>query len=267
MDLTQLIALALVQGITEFLPISSSAHLILMPRLMGTADQGVLIDVALHVGTLGAVLLYFRADTARLLAGAADIARLRTRTPAARLVWLLALATVPVVLAGLASELTGTQERLRAPLVIAITTIGFGLLLWWADRTARGEREAAGWTWRDALLMGLAQVLALVPGTSRSGITITAALLLGYRRADAARLAMLMAVPTILASGTLLTLEALAKGQAAALGPAALAALLAFAAAYAALAVMMRFLDRVGFTPYVLYRLALGAVLLATLAG
>ena len=205
MDLFDIIALALIQGITEFLPVSSSGHLVLWPLLTGRPDKGVTMDVAVHTGTLAAVCVYFRRDAARLVAGLADILRGRARTDAARLFWLIALATLPAVAVGLALTLTGQVEALRVLQVIGWATLLGGMLLWYADRVGAQRREAGGWRLRDAILMGLAQALALVPGTSRSGITMTMARLLGFERAEAARLSLLMAMPVILAAGVLET--------------------------------------------------------------
>lgn len=268
MTVFDLVALALIQGVTEFLPISSSGHLALWPLLTGRPDQGVSMDVAVHVGTLAAVCLYFRRETGRLLAGLGDLARGRWRTEAARLFLLLALATLPAMAAGLALRLTGAVDALRALAVIGWATLLGGLLLWLADRWGAQRRAGAGWGVRDALLMGLAQALALVPGTSRSGITMTAARLLGFRRAEAARLALLMAIPVTLAAGVLETVELVRTGAYALTGDLALGAALAFLAALAAIAVMMRMFRREWtMLPFVLYRLALGAGLLALAYG
>ncbi len=262
MTLFHLFLLATVQGITEFLPISSSGHLILLPHLAGVPDQGLALDVAVHVGTLGAVMLYFRRDVAAAFAGLARLARGRADTPGARLALLLAAATVPVVLAGLALKLTGADAALRSVAVIGWTTLGFGIVLWLADQRGREEHTLPRWTLRHALVLGLWQAVALIPGTSRSGIVITGARLLGYERHDAARISMLMSIPTIAASGVLLAGDVVAAADWALLRDGALAAAMAFVAALAALALMMRLLASVSFTPYVIYRVILGLALL-----
>lgn len=267
MSLFHLVLVALVQGITEFLPISSSGHLILLPRLTGLPDQGLVIDVAVHVGTLAAVLVYFRADFAGVFRGIPRLLAGRLDSPEARLALLLVIATVPAVLAGLALSLSGQTAALRSVAVIGWTTLIFGLLLWWIDTRAPQERAARDWTMRDAIVMGLWQALALVPGTSRSGITITAARHLGYKREDAIRLAMLMAAPTIAASGVLVAAEVIGSADAGAARDGALAAVLSFLAALAALAVMIRLARRISFAPYVVYRVALGLALLAIAYG
>lgn len=262
MSLYLLAILAIVQGITEFLPISSSAHLILLPQALGTADQGLALDVAVHVGTLGAVVLFFRNEVGRILRGIGHILAGRFASPEARLALLLAIATVPVVIAGLVLKVTGLEDRMRSIAVIGWAMLGFGILLYWADQRGATDRREADWTLRDAVIMGMWQAVALIPGTSRSGITITASRLLGYAREDGARLAMLMSIPTILASGVLLSADVVGEADWDTLRDAAIGAALAFGAAYLALALMMRLLRTVSYTPYVIYRVVLGAILL-----
>ncbi|MYK30225.1 MAG: undecaprenyl-diphosphate phosphatase [Boseongicola sp. SB0670_bin_30] len=263
MPMLQLFLLAVIQGITEFLPVSSSGHLVLLPNLAGLPDQGLVIDVAVHVGTLGAVLLYFRSDVARILTGMFRMASGRFDGPEVRLALLLVLATVPVMIAGLALRLAGLDLLLRSVTVVAWATLIFGLVLWWADRTGSRARTAGDWNRKDAIIMGLWQALALIPGTSRSGITITAARRLGYARTDAARLAMLMSIPTIIASGTLLGLEVASSMDLPRARDGCIAAVIAFVAALGALHFMMRLIQRVSFTPFVIYRVVLGLTLLA----
>jgi undecaprenyl-diphosphatase len=263
MALFDLMILALIQGITEFLPVSSSGHLALWPLLTGRPDQGVTLDVAVHLGTLVAVCGFFRRDVGRIFRGAGHIATGRPGTAEARLAWLLAFATVPAVLLGLALKLAGAMEALRTVEVIAWATLLGGLLLWLADGLGRERRTGAAWGWRDAGLMGLAQAAALVPGTSRSGACMTMARALGYARPEAARLALLMAVPTILAAGAVETAGVVAGGDLALGLDFFLAAVLACLAALAALTVMMGMFRRNWtMTPFVLYRVGLGAVLL-----
>ncbi len=262
MPLLHLLLIAVIQGLTEFLPISSSAHLILLPNLTGLQDQGQVIDVAVHVGTLCAVILYFWPDVRAVLAGLPRLARGRTDTPGARLALCLATATVPVVVFGLVLKLTGLDDAMRSTALIGWTMLIFGLVLYWTDQTGAVTRDDTRWSLRDAVIMGLWQAVALIPGTSRSGITISAGRYLGYDRHGAARLAMLMSIPTILASGVLVGAEVVGQADAAAARDAAIAALFAFLAALLALVFMMRLLRTVSFTPYVIYRVALGLVLL-----
>jgi len=265
MPILHLILVAIVQGITEFLPVSSSGHLILLPALTGLDDQGLVIDVAVHVGTLGAVMLYFRDDVARAFSG---LFKLHTPAdPDARLALGLIVATIPVVIAGLVIKLAGFDEALRSVTVIGWSTLIFGLVLYWSDQTGKTHKDASDWGLKDALTMGLWQMLALIPGTSRSGITITGARQLGYNRTDAARLAMLMSIPTIIASGTLIGLDVATQMDGAAARDSAIAAVFAFIAALGALHFMMRLLRSVSFTPYVIYRMILGVALLAYAYG
>lgn len=262
MPLFQLLMIAVIQGITEFLPVSSSGHLILLPSLTGLTDQGQVIDVAVHVGTLLAVMLYFHRDVALAASGLPDLLRGRHESQGARLAGLLVLATVPVVLVGLILKLTGLDDALRSITVIGWAMLGFGVLLYWVDQKGPQQHEAQDWRLNHAIIMGLWQAVALIPGTSRSGITITGARMLGYTRTDAARLAMLMSIPTIIASGTLLGVEVAATANAQAARDGAIAAGFAFVAAMLALTLMMRLLRSVSYTPYVVYRIGLGLILL-----
>ncbi|WP_439121933.1 undecaprenyl-diphosphate phosphatase [Marivita sp.] len=262
MALTHLLILALIQGVTEFLPISSSGHLILLPNLTGLTDQGQALDVAVHVGTLVAVVLYFWSDVKVVTTGVGRLARGRIDTQGAFWALCLLIATIPVVLCGLALKLSGYNDVLRSTAVIGWTMLIFGVVLYWADQSGPTVKKAANWSIKDAAIMGLWQALALIPGTSRSGITITAGRQLGYDRESAARLAMLMSIPTILASGTLLGVEVAQEANMAILRDAAIAAVFAFLAALAALTLMMRLLKSVSFTPYVIYRVVLGVILL-----
>ena len=259
-----LLLLAIVQGITEFLPISSSAHLVLLHEAGGETPNDLALDVAVHLGSIAAVVLYFWRDVLDVVRGGASLVRGRATAPGARLALNLAIATIPAVLAGAAIAAGGWADDLRDIRVIGWMMIVFGVVLWWVHRVAPEARSGETWTLRHAVVMGLWQAVALIPGVSRSGITITAARGLGYERRAAARLSMLMSIPITLATGSLLVLQLGEAGASAALLlPVALAASLAFVAAYVALSLMMRFLDSVSFTPYVVYRLALGAVLLA----
>lgn len=257
-----LILVALVQGITEFLPVSSSGHLILISELGGTPDQGQAIDVAVHVGTLFAVIIYFWRDVSTGLAGIPRMLTGRIDTQGSRLAFLLMIATIPAIAFGLVLKLTGLNDAMRSMTVIGWTMLLFGILLWWADQRGSTEKTDADWTTSDAIKMGLWQAVALIPGTSRSGICITAGRMLGYSRHDAAKLAMLMSIPTIIASGTLLGIEVAATANAQVARDGAIAAVMAFFAALLALGFMMRLLRSVSFTPYVIYRIALGVVLL-----
>lgn len=264
MNLQYLSLLAIVQGITEFLPISSSAHLVLLHEMGGATPDDLALDVAVHLGSILAVVLYFRAEVAGAAAGGLDLLRGNRTTPRARLALNLLIATVPALLVGGVIAMAGLAEALRDIRIIGWTMVIFGVLLWWVHRRAPESRTSADWSTRDAIVMGLWQAVALVPGVSRSGISITAARSFGYERRSAARLSMLMSIPITFATGTLIVLDLRESGIATdVLRPILIAALLAFFAAYGALSLMMRYLDRVSFTPYVVYRVILGIALLA----
>ena len=259
MEWLQILVLACLQGLTEFLPISSSAHLILVPVLTGWPDQGLAFDVAVHVGSLAAVLLYFRRDFAAMLADV--LRRPRGGRRSMRLGWLVVIATIPVGLAGIAvdAELSGA---LRDPLVIAAATIVFGLVLLVADRAGAKHRGIESIRVRDAVVIGCAQAIALIPGTSRSGITMTAGLFLGLRPEAAARFSFLLSAPVILLAGGYKSLQLVAGTSEAEWAGLAVGALVTAVCAYACIHAFLRLVDRVGFAPFVAYRLVLGAVLL-----
>lgn len=267
MPFLQLVLVALIQGITEFLPVSSSGHLILLPGLTGYSDQGQVIDVAVHLGTLAAVVIFFWRDVRMGLAGLTRLACGRADTEGARLALGLIVATIPTVLFGAFLHFSGFSDSLRSPAVIGWTMLVFGIVLYVADQKGPEQKHASDWGIRDALIMGFWQMVALIPGTSRSGITITGARQLGYKREDGARIAMLMSIPTIIASGVLLGTEVALEANMALIRDAGIAALLAMLSALAALSLMMRLLRSVSFTPYVIYRVILGLVLLGYAYG
>lgn len=266
MDIIQILILSFVQGITEFLPISSSAHLILTPFLLGEPLQSLAFDVATHVGTLGAVILYFRRQlTAMAGALVTSLMTGRFDHPDARLALMVILATLPILILGL--PLKALLEVLRddpyrMSLVIAGTSIGFGFLLWWADARGRRTRIESSLGWKDALLIGAAQAVAIIPGTSRSGITITAALMLGLTRQAASRFSFLLAIPTILMAATLETLELWKSAVEVDWFSLILGATLSFGFAYIAIHYFLKFIERVSMLPFVLYRILLGAFIL-----
>ncbi|MCG6966004.1 MAG: undecaprenyl-diphosphate phosphatase [Chromatiaceae bacterium] len=257
----QILILAIVQGLTEYLPISSSGHLILSPYLFGFADQGLAFDVAVHFGSLAAVLAYFRQDVWQIaVAWLGSLAPGRQATPNSRLGWAIIIGTLPVVVAGLLLK-SLVETELRAPWVIGIATIVFGLLLGWVDLRARRQREIAQLTLGDALLIGASQVLALVPGTSRSGITMTTGLWLGFTREAASRFSFLLSIPTILASSVLVTKDLLEAGTPVDWSGLGLGVLLSGIAAYLTIFFFLRFIERIGMWPFVIYRLLLGGLI------
>jgi len=265
MDLIQIIILALIQGFTEFLPISSSAHLILAPYVFGYADQGLAFDLAVHLGTLLAVVLYFRHEVIAMLRDwFASVAPGGKPTPNSRLGWAIILATIPVMVVGvLIKDLV--EHQLRAPQVIAATTILIGLLLWWADYQSKRNRHIGSMNLKDALFIGVAQAIALIPGTSRSGITMAAALMLGYTREAASRFSFLLSIPTILASVIWVGKDLFISEEAVHWGDLGLGILLSFVAAYTTIHFFLRFIERIGMAPFAIYRLFLGAVILGFL--
>ena len=265
MDSLQIVLLAIVQGVTEFLPISSSAHLILLPRLFGWADQGLVFDVAVHAGTLIAVLVYFRDEVWRMLHAWSSSLSGGEANQDSRLAWWVIIATLPAVVAGLL--LQGLVETsLRSPWVIAFASIGFGLLLWYADAKSKPKRNEYQLSIKDVLIIGGMQALALIPGTSRSGITMTAALMLGLTRQSAARFSFLLAMPLIFASGVLQTSELIAADQPVAWGELLAGALLSALFAGLCIHFFLRLIDKIGMLPFVIYRVLLGIVIIALVA-
>ncbi len=260
MDTLHIVILAVVQGLTEFLPISSSAHLILVPVILGWPDQGLVFDVAMHVGSLTAVVLYFRKELLTMTrAWFASLLR-QQHSADSRLAWWILLGTLPaVIFGGLFKETIETQ--LRSPLVIAAATIGFGILLGLADRLARQRRDEYAMGWRDALTVGLFQALALIPGTSRSGITMTAGLFLGLTREAAARFSFLLSIPIIVASGVFKTRDLIATTEPIDLGLLLLAIGLSAFSAWVCIKLFLGLINRVGMMPFVIYRLILGVIL------
>lgn len=260
-SLLQILVLAVVQGITEFLPISSSGHLVVLPRLVGWPDQGVLIDVSVHVGTLAAVIVYFRRELLDMLRSSGHLLG-GDSGPSARLLRNLVVATLPVVVAGAALEWLRLTASVRSVEVVAWTTFGFALVLFAADRYGMTLRRIEHMGLPSALVIGLAQVLALVPGTSRTGITVTAARMLGFERREAARFSMLLAIPTILGAGILGGFEIYQSGDLQLGADALFAAAFAFATGLGAIVLLMAWLERASFTPFVVYRVILGGALL-----
>jgi len=259
MEWLQVLVLAGIQGLTEFLPISSSAHLILVPVLTGWPDQGLAFDVAVHVGSLAAVLVYFANAFAAMLRD--GLRRPLGSGGHARLGWLVVVASIPVAAAGLALD-SAVSHALRDPLVIALATIGFALVLLFAERAGAKDRRIESLGIRDAILIGCAQAIALIPGTSRAGITMTAGLLVGLTPTASARFSFLLAAPAILMAGGYKALQLAAGTPDARWTALAAGAMFAAVCAYACIHAFLRLVDRIGFAPFVAYRLVLGTVLL-----
>lgn len=260
MDFLQSAFLALIQGLTEFLPISSSAHLILPAKIFGWQDQGLAFDVAVHVGTLSAVVIYFRTDISAILLGW-RLSLTGKKTEQGRLAWLLILATIPAALIGLLGKGL-IESSARSTLVISITTIIFGLLLWYADRKSTLSKETKDISIKDALKIGLAQSVALIPGTSRSGITMTMALLLSFDRRTAATFSFLLSIPIITLAGLYLGWQLLMSPIQIEMGELLIGIMVSFVSAYLCIHYFLKVIERIGMLPFVAYRLALGTLLL-----
>ncbi|WP_461536630.1 undecaprenyl-diphosphate phosphatase [Spongorhabdus nitratireducens] len=263
MDEIQIIVLALIQGITEFLPVSSSGHLILPSEVLGWPDQGLAFDVAVHIGTLAAVLIYFRKDVFGLAGGWLNHCFRGKVTPESRMAWFIILATIPAVMLGGLMSATGVDEMIRSVLVIIATTLVFGVLLGVADRMGSRAQDMESMSWKQALGIGLAQALALIPGTSRSGVTMTAALLMGFTREAAARFSFLLSIPVIVGAGLLLTLKLIEAGvDSSQWKELAMGAVVSGISAFICIHWFMGFIQRIGLMPFVVYRILLGFVLL-----
>ena len=264
MTTLQIVILAIVQGLTEFLPISSSGHLVLAPYLFEWTDQGLAFDVAVHFGSLAAVCIFFRRDIASLLGGGIQVLGGNVKTPESRMALAIAMGTVPASIAGLMFA-SWIEANLRDPAVIVYTLAGYGILMALADRFGRRERNMADVGYKDAIIIGCAQALALVPGTSRSGVTITAARILGFERQDAARFSFLLSAPVILLAAGYKFVELISSDATVAWGQLGLGALVACIVAYISIEFFMRVVTRIGLAPFAIYRLILAAIILYAL--
>jgi len=267
-DILQIAVLSVVQGLTEFLPISSSAHLILFPRLVGWPDQGLAFDVATHLGTLFAVVAYFRREINTMSRDWAHSLVAGRPVGDSRLAWAVLLGTIPVGLAGLAFK--GIIETdLRSPMVIATTTIVFAFALWHADifgRRTKAPRDEHSLTPRDILLIGCAQALALIPGVSRAGITLTMGLWLGLSRSGAARFSFLLSIPVIVLASGISLYDLIRDDSPTDWDGLALGVALSAVSAYLCIHYFLKLIERIGLFPFVIYRLVLGALLLLIFA-
>ena len=261
------VVLGVVQGLTEFLPISSSAHLRLVGEAFGWDDPGAAFTAITQIGTEAAVLLYVRHDIARIIgAWVSSLFRSERRgDPDARMGWLIIVGSIPIVVLGLLFQ-DQIETTLRDLRIVATALIVFSLILYWADRVGAKKRELGDLTVSHGIIYGLAQAMALIPGVSRSGGTITAGLFLGYTRSAAARYSFLLAIPAVLGSGFFQAYEALTgdvEGAGVAWGPTILATVLAFGVGLAVIAWLLRYLAHGSFVPFVVYRIALGVLVLA----
>ena len=265
MEILHIFTLAVVQGISEFLPISSSGHLLLMPVLTGWPDQGLTADVMMHVGSLAAIIAYFWTDIVRLVIGGLNLLRGRL-TDYGKLALMILVATIPAVAFGLFLEATGWLDALRERPELVLKVVGwnaviFGVILYIADLIGPRLKAVEDMRFGSAIIVGVAQMLALIPGTSRSGITMTAARMLGFARPEAARFSFLLGTPAIAGAGLVTTLKAVEEGVGIS-NAELLGAGFSFLASFAAIAFLMAVVKRMSFLPFVVYRLGLGAILL-----
>lgn len=263
MSYFEAVILAIVQGITEFLPISSSAHLILVPELLGWADQGLAFDVAVHVGTLVAVVVFLRKEIIAITPAWLGGWKGFKWNTNGKIGWMVILGTIPVGLVGLfAKDLI--ELYLRSAWIIAASTFIFGILLWLADRGCdKNVTPMEELTWKQTLFVGVAQAFALIPGTSRSGVTMTAMLALGFNRVAAARFSFLLAVPAIALPGLLKGEELINGADTVAWDVLIIGVLVSAVMAFVCMHWFMRFIERVGMTPFVIYRILLAIVIVA----
>ncbi len=260
MEWWQAVVLAILQGLTEFLPVSSSAHLILPSQLLGWPDQGLAFDVAVHVGTLLAVMMYFRHDIKALITGFIQTTFLRQPSQDGKIAWWIIFATLPAGFFGL--YFNGViEEHFRHVLVIASTTTIFGVFLWYADKRNNLTKKLAEMPLTHAIYIGLAQAMALIPGTSRSGITITMALFLGYKREEAARFSFLMSIPLIILAGGYKGCELLAAQNPIPWGLILMGTVVSCISAYICIHLFLKLIEQLSMTPFVIYRLLLGVFL------
>jgi undecaprenyl-diphosphatase len=265
MDLMQAVVLAVVQGLSEFLPISSSGHLILIPHFLGWTDQGLAFDVAVHVGTLLALLIYFRRELTTMLVAWLESLLQGRHTSDSRLAWQILVATIPVGLVGLLCH-DFIEEHFRNPLFVAGTLGFFGILMYLADRIGRGRGDEHSLSWPQALAIGCAQALALMPGTSRSGITMTAGRALGLSRSGAARFSFLLAIPGIAAAGAYEEMKLFTSPEPVDWLPMLVGVVFAAVSGIACIHFLIRFIERIGLLPFTLYRLLIAALIVGHFA-
>ncbi|MAD28323.1 MAG: undecaprenyl-diphosphatase [Woeseiaceae bacterium] len=261
MTLIQIIILAIVQGITEFLPVSSSGHLVLVPKLIGWKDQGIIFDIAVHLGSLGAVCIYFRGDIVKLFVSFSKLLTFKVEKKSSDLLFLLLIATLPAAIVGFFSA-EWIEMYARNPLVIAFTLCFYGLLMLIADKKGKKEVTISEISYSHALVIGLAQVLALIPGTSRSGVTMTAGLFLGMKRFDAAKFSFLMSVPVIILASVYKLLVIFLENIYVNWGELFLGMVVSMCVAYASIGFFMSVIQRVGFIPFFIYRMALSVIII-----
>lgn len=263
-DLLHVFILAVVQGLTEFLPVSSSAHLILVPKLLHWEDQGLAFDAAIHLGTLAAVLLYFRLELIAMTRDWFKSLHTGKQTPNSRLAWAIGFGTIPVGIAGILAN-DFIADYFRSAMVIAVTTVVFGIILGLAAYIGKQQRNEYALTWKDVLFIGCAQAIALIPGVSRSGITLTAGLFAGLTNQAAARYSFLLSIPVIVLAGGYELIKMGHSGANVDYTALSFGFIVAAITGYACIDIFLKLLNRVGVMPFVIYRLALGILLFVVL--
>jgi undecaprenyl-diphosphatase len=260
MSIEQIIVLALIQGITEYLPISSSGHLILVPALTGWPDQGFVTDMVTNLGTLFATIIYFWRDVVAMFRGFIDVIKRRSTYNSA-LITNVVIGTIPIIIAGILLKVTHLDHLIRSPFLVAMNSIVFGILLYAADAYGLFRRAVRDLTWKTALIIGVSQMFALSPGTSRSGVTMTAGRALGFVRPEAARFSFLLSIPANAAASIFVIGNAVKSGEAIT-GPVIITGLLTFFVGLGTITLLMRIVRSVSFLPFVVYRVILGGALL-----
>ena len=261
MTSTQIIVLAVVQGLTEFLPVSSSGHLVLVPKFLGWQDQGIIFDISVHLGSLMAVCIYFRSDLIELLKGAPDLLFFKSRGKSSNLLFLLLLSTIPAALVGFISS-DWIEMYLRSPLIIALTLAFYGVIMWIADKKGSKKIAIQNMNYSRAIIIGFAQVLALIPGTSRSGITMTAGLFLGMKRIDAAKFSFLMSVPVIMLAAGYKLLIIFLNNIDVAWNELFFGMVVSLIIAYISIGFFMKVIQKVGLMPFAIYRILLSILII-----
>jgi undecaprenyl-diphosphatase len=260
MSIEQIIVLALIQGITEYLPISSSGHLILVPALTGWPDQGVLTDMVTNLGTLFATIIFFWRDVVGMFWGFTDVVKRRTTYNSA-LFTNVVIGTIPILIAGLLLKVTHLDQYIRSPLLVAVNSVVFGILLYAADAFGMFRNTVRDLNWKTSLLIGLSQMFSLSPGTSRSGVTMTAGRALGFVRPEAARFSFLLSIPANAAASIFVIGDAVKSGEHLS-AAVIITGLLTFFVGLGTITILMRLVRNFSFLPYVVYRVILGGVLL-----
>lgn len=260
MDYLNMLLIAIVQGISEFLPISSSGHLIILPHLTGSADQGPMIDIAVHIGSLLAIMVYFFKDVMGLARGGLSTIGIGKDPHQQRLFWFIIIGTIPAVIVGVIFKTNGFLDGFRSTHLVAANLIIYGIILGLADHFGKTNRTYDDMTLKDGILVGIAQALALIPGTSRSGVTMSAARMLGFGRVESARFSFLLSIPAVAGAGILIVPDLIDAGTDR-IYEALITGGMTFIAAFVTMAFLMQFLKRASMMIFVVYRILLGLAL------